>query len=692
LPLRSAVEYDPWMLAFLVALLLAQDIAIAGKDAGAVHTPSSHEAWGGVREGQGPLDVADYDLEATLDPAQHTVEGRETVLWRNRSDRTVRSLYLHLYLNAFEGEGSTFNRERPIFGGFRSDLDIKKGEWGYIELKSATQGGKPASWTFVHPDGGPETDHTVIRLDLPEPVAPGAAATLEVLFHDRLPRVVARTGYFGSFHLVGQWFPKVGVLELPGERGATEPRWNCHEFHRYSEFYADFGNYRARITVPRGYTVGSVGVESRKPEEHDGLVTHFIEQDDVHDFAFTAWDGYAKPLQGGRVKVLYPPEYEKSARIALDSTLRSLGDFSRTLGEYPYQQVTVVVPPFNAEEAGGMEYETFFTTIGGLWPPTADAVEFVTVHEFGHGYFMGLLASNEFEEPFLDEGLNEFWDARVLEKRPVQLGWPVPPLSFWDLERGGTRRYQPDPIAGNSWNRASRTSYGDVYSRTVLVFHDLGTLVGEEVIARGFREYYRRWHFRHPSTADLEEALADAAGENGPLVHRWFSEQVYERAPIDDRVEHLETVEEVPRPGTALRKGLRVEVGEDEAAHLLGEQRAAFKKAHPEAKKEMSPFGWRSLVQVRRFGAHVPQSVLVKFEDGTSEMLAFPESERWHRWDFLRPTRVSSAQIDPQGTWLLDVDKLDDGRTRERAPLAPRRWTLEVEAWLQLTFAFIEAL
>ena len=679
------------MPALLAALLLAQDIAVAGKDAGAVRAASSPESWGGIRE-QGPLRVVDYDLQATLDPQKHTVEGRETIVWRNRSSRPVSSLYVHLYLNAFESEGSTFNRENAIFGGFRSGVDTKKGEWGYLELKSATQGGKTVAWSFVHPDGGPETDQTVARFDLPEPIAPGAAATLEIAFHDKLPRVIARTGYFGTFHLVAQWFPKVGVLELPGERGATVPRWNCHEFHRYSEFYADFGNYRARITVPRGYTFGSVGVETKQPEEHDGLVTHFVEQDDVHDFAFTAWDGYAEPLRSGRVKVLYPPEYKQAAHVALEATLRSLDDFSRTLGEYPYKQVTVVVPPFNAEESGGMEYETFFTTIGGLWPPESAVVDFVTVHEFGHGYFMGLLASNEFEEPFLDEGLNEFWDARQLEKRPVQMGWPVPALSLWDVERGGTRRYPADPISSSSWNKASRGSYGDVYSRTALVFHDLGTLLGEEVIANGFREYYRRWHFRHPSTADLEEALADAAGEKGPLVRRWFSEQVYGSAPIDDRVERIETDEETPHPGMATRKGLRVEVGEDEATNLVSEQRAAFKKAHPDAKKDVSAFGWRSLVQVRRFGAHVPQSVLVKFDDGTSETLPWPQDEQWHRWDFQRPSRVSSAQIDPQGSWFLDLDKFDDGRTRERAPLAPRRWTLEVEAWFSLALAFVEAL
>jgi hypothetical protein len=156
----------------------------------------------------------------------------------------------------------------------------------------------------------------VVRFDLPQPVAPGASTTLDIDFFNQLPRVSARTGYYGSFHLVGQWFPKVGVLELPGERGATAPRWNAHEFHLHSEFYADYGEYDVRITVPKGYSVGATGEETGAPVERDGKVTHRFVQGDVHDFAWTADNRYAKPLEGVyegpgspkvKVKVLYHP-------------------------------------------------------------------------------------------------------------------------------------------------------------------------------------------------------------------------------------------------------------------------------------------------------------------------------------------------------------------------------------------------
>ena len=690
----------------MIWLSLLAAIEVAGAGAGAVRVPSSASAFGGVRE-NGPERVADYQLEAVLDPHQHTVEGKERLTWKNRSAVPVSALYLHLYLNAFEGQGSTFATEARRYGGFRSKVATRQGEYGYIELKKVLQGGAPVPWAFVHPDGGPETDHTVARLDLPAPVPPGGTGVIDFEFHDQLPRLVARTGWFGTYHLVAQWFPKVGVLELPGERGATAPRWNCHEFHLHSEFYADFGSYRADLTVPRGYTVGSVGSELGAPEETPLGVRHRIAQDDVHDFAFAAWDQF-ETLEGEartppvHVKVLAPREYADSARDALEWTVKGIESFSRTLGPYPYRQVTVVVPPFNALESGGMEYETFFTTIGALGPPLRQVVPFVTLHEFGHGYFMGLLATNEFEEPFLDEGLNEFWDARTLAGETLQipapgllarLGLRTPKLSYWDFERGGTQRFQADPIAGNSWDRFSSGSYGLVYSRTAMVFHDLEEQLAPGALLRGFASYYRRWRFRHPSTADLEESLVEAAGDQAPLVRRWFLEQVYDRAPVDDRVETVEAAELLPEPGIFERDGQRVERTQEQAEAEVEQRRSDFHKGHPGARPTAAgPFNWRSVVQVRRYAAAEPESVVVKFDDGAVETLPFPAGERWHRWVFDRPGRVSSAQLDPKRAVLLDLNKLDDGRTRERAPLAARRWTLEFKAWAELALSLLEAL
>ena len=689
-------------------------VAVADWSAGAVETPSDPSAWGGERPSFGgdgqPLSqrVASYDLKATLDPAKHTVEGKERLRWLNRSDRPIASLYFHLYLNGFEGPGSTFMIEKARYGGFRSGVETKKGEWGYIDVGAVTQAGAPAKITFVHPDGGPETDHSVIRVDLPRAIGPGETGEVDLDFHDQLPRVIARTGYFDSYHLIAQWFPKVGVLELPGERGATAPRWNCHEFHLFSEFYADFGNYRAEVTAPKDYLVRATGVEQGAPRDGEGGLTHTFAQDDVHDFVWTAWNGYAPPLKGSYdgpgsphvdVEVLYAPENAPSADAALHGTEDALKYFSETLGPYPYPHLTVVVPPYNADESGGMEYETFFTTIGSNGP-LASLVRYVTVHEFGHGYFMGLLATNEFEEPFLDEGMNEFWDTRMLSNEQVRVEMPwylrfegvgLPPIEYYDFERTrGTLRFQADPIAGSSWDRFSSGSYGLVYARTVMAMGDLERRLGGDALAKGMKLYYKRWHHRHPTTADLRAALAEGSGQPD-VVNDWFDAQVFENSPVDDRVVSIDSEEMAPQPGTVVVDGKRVERDEDAVKTEVNAAREAWKKTHPDADASKGgPYSFRSQVLVRRYEeGRVPQRVVVTFADDTKETVLFPVEERWHRYIFERPTKVVSAQLDPDRAILLDLNKLDDGRTREPHGAAGMRWALEAANVLELALSLL---
>jgi hypothetical protein len=692
------------------------DVELAGADAGAVRVPSAPGAWGGPRTGgEATLSdrVADYSIRAVLDPAQHTIEGRERLTWRNRSAVPVGSVYLHLYLNAFESDGSTYRSELKRFGAARTEVDTGKGEWGHTELRSVTQSGRPAPWAFVHPDGGPETDRTVVRVDLPLPVPPGGSTTLDIEFHDQLPRVVERTGWFDSFHLVGQWYPKIGVLELPGERGATRPRWNCHEFHLFSEFYADFGAYDLTVVAPEGYRVAASGVPVGAPEKGPDGVVHRFRAEDVHDVAFTAWNGFAPPLTATwngpgsppvTVEVLFPPEFRRGAEESLRATLDALEYFSRTLGPYPYRRVTVVVPPHNALEAGGMEYETFFTTASSnAFPGDAEGLErYVTAHEFGHGYFMGILASHEGEEPWLDEGLNEYWNSRMLAGQPFRLrlpaplrwlGFQVPGLDVWDFERATAGVRQPaDPVAASSWRRWSGGSYGLTYPRSAVVMHDLEAALGGDVLARGMRLYYERWRFRHPSTADLREALVDAGGDRA-VVERWFEEQVHGAAPVNDRVVEVSAREVLPLAGVSFRDGKPEERDEEAVEKQVKEVRAAWEKEHgkPEDGKP-GPFPWRSTVTARRHGAHLPQTLVVIFEDGAVERIAWPAGQGWGRWELVRPTKVRSAQLDPDRGILLDLDKLDDGRLRKahRAPAA--RLALSAGGWMQFLLALVEAL
>jgi hypothetical protein len=683
----------------------ADDIPLAAAKAAAVTTPSAPNAWGGARTGSEPTlsdRVVNYEIEATLDPVKHTVEGKQKLTWRNRSDRPVRSVYLHLYLNAFKDGNSTFFTELRENGrDFRSGVETKDGDWGFMELRSVAQNGAAVPWKFVQPDGGPATDQTVVRLDLPQPVAGGASTTLDIAFFDQLPRVVARSGYFGTFHLVAQWFPKIGVLELPGERGATALRWNAHEYHSESEFYADFGNYDVKLTAPKEYTVGATGELQGTPEEKDGKLTHRYVQGDVHDFAWTADKRTAKPLVDTwtgpgspqvKVTVLYPPEYESNAAPALKAAKESLTYFSNTLGPYPYKTLTVVLPPHNAGEAGGMEYPTFFTTdsYDNLQPDTlaADLLDFVTIHEFGHGYFYGILANNEFEEPMLDEGLNEYWDQRMIRDAGRKLHATTPRLkalgfaprfNVFDSERQGMPRDEPsDPLGENAYRRLQ--GIGPVYARTAVTMRDLEDQLGKETTERAFKEYYKRWKFRHPSVADLRETLAEVTGQRA-LVERVFAQQVYAATRVDDRIGGFTSEEVLPQPGA--------KVTSEQADEQEEKIRKDWKKTHKDAKDGTGPFPFRTEVIVRRRGADVPQTLVVKFADDSKETVSWSGEQRWQKFVWTKPVKAVSAEIDPDHKHLLDVNKLDDSRTLKSNGSATRRWTADFSAFIQSLIALI---
>jgi hypothetical protein len=700
-------------------------IALADPNAAAVRTPSSPDAWGGPRRQEATLSdrVVDYKIEARLDPDKHQIDGHERLSWRNRSKREVRAVYLHLYLNGFEGEDSTFISEERLNGfKFRSDVPMEDGGWGHTRLNKVAQGGAAVPWQFVHPDNGPATDHTVVRLDLPQPEAPGASTELDIAFFDQLPRVLARTGYFGSFHLVGQWFPKIAVLELPGERGATEPRWNAHEFHMHSEFYADFGSYDVSLTVPEGYTVGATGEEQGEAVKKDGWVTHRYTQADVHDFAWTAdkrsapvlegeWTGEGSPKV--KIKVIFPPEYAHNAPGVLKATQDSLSYFSKTLGPYPYKTVTAVIPPYNAKEAGGMEYPTFFTAdaFATLAPKTLAeyGLDFVTIHEFGHGYFYGLLASNEFEEPMLDEGLNQYWDDRMLRDREQDIYLTMPAFKRIGIDPKGIKVFDverllaglnnpPDGLGENSWHRYSSNSYGTVYFRTATTMRDLEQAIGRDKLEAAFKLYYARWKYRHPSIADLREVLAEVSGQPA-LVNKVFDSQVYAAAKIDDRIDSLKCEEDLPLVGSyADAKGEQVEVTEDRRDAMIKARRKAWKKDHAgEADKARDgevagPFAWRCMLVARRTGAPVAQTIVVRFADGTSETVDWNDGSTWLRKSWVKPVKAVSAELDPQHLHYADMNLVDNSRTVKSDTRPARRLTTDFAAFFQSLLALIASL
>lgn len=465
--------------------------------------------------------VVKYVLEAKLDPGAHTIDGKGTVTLRNVAQVPLRDLRLHLYLNAFANDRTVFRRARV--GGFRGDHE---GANGYVDVKRLVVQGEDL-WpkrTFVSHQGespqdplakgapppvaGAPDDETDVRVPLSKELPPGESLTFDLEFHDQLPEVSERTGYHDSFHFAGQWFPKLAKLE-------TDGTWAAFPFHHVAEFYADYGSFDVTVDVPSSFTIGACGpLVSSKVENGRRIERHVV--DDVHDFAFTAWDRFVskqRTIEGVAVTVLGPPGYDDALERELLSVEHGLRDKNARFGAYPYPVLTVVHPPSGADEAGGMEYPTLITTGGSWFPKNPEhEIEAVTIHELGHQWFYGLLGSNEVEWPSGDEGFNTYADELAL----TTLFGPGGAATFGPLTLSSdsiSRRGIPgpfdEPIFEPAYDFANGRSYGSrVYGATAMSLVTLRNVFGPQRFDTAMGVYARAQRFHHPRPEDFFRTLA----------------------------------------------------------------------------------------------------------------------------------------------------------------------------------------
>ena len=588
----------------------------------------------------GPLSSrsASYRIDVRLDAAAKTLSGLETLTWRNDGGAQTRELRFHLYLNAFKNEETFFSREsRGRHRSFEWKHEAPS-KWGYVDVNHARFEGRDLAPRLLE-------DATVMALDLPRAVAPGETITLDLEFASKLPRVMARTGFHGDYFFAGQWFPKIGVFE--------DGRWNCHPFHMNSEFYADFGVYQVAIDVPDGFGVGASGVlvEHRRKA---GRAVHRYLAEDVHDFAFVAAP-FLRELSGSfqdvAIRVLFGPGNGRMARRHLEAARRSLESFGARFFPYPYRTLTVVAPPPGAEGSGGMEYPTLITTFDLWWMPRGMRLpEFVTVHEFGHQYFYGMLASNEFEEAWLDEGINSYGDGETMDRwfgrdRSV-LDALGARLGYFDEQRIGAASLAGwDPIVQPAWMYATPQSYGvNTYPRSAVVLRTLENWIGQDTMARLLRTYTQRFRFKHPRTGDFLAVTREVAGDP---AEQFLRRALTTTEVLDYEVAEVESHPVRRRAGLFERDGRRIEVKDDE---------------------ESTPKEWDCEVLVHRRGELVfPVEVEIAFVGGERVRERWDGRERWKRFELRRKHEVDRATVDPDGKVLLDVNPLNDGLR-----LAPR--------------------
>jgi hypothetical protein len=586
--------------------------------------------------------VVHYEIDARYDAAKHTVDATEVLTYHNLTGQPLDHFPFHLYLNGFQPK-ATWIREAKLLGN--RDTSYEKWEdkeLGSEEIKSfevVGQGDLTQQLQFIQPDDGNKDDKTVVDVPLPKAIAPGGYVQFKIAFHDQLPETQARTGWKRDFVLGGQWFPKVGVWW----NGA----WNCHQFHAMTEFFADFGVYDVKLTVPQYEVIGATGVEVADVNNPDNTKTLTYHGDDIHDFAWTVSPRYKVKDDGvfqgqmGPVKmrILTQPAHWSQAERHEKILQESLEYFERWYGPYPYKTITLVDPePGSA--AGGMEYPTFITGDSSWFMPAgAHLPELVVEHEFGHQYWYGMVATNEFEDAWMDEGINSYSEVKVLD---AILGRDTSILNIAGAT-AGERELQRltyigpadlDPIAQKAYDYYNFNSYGGItYGKTASVLLTLEGIVGEDTMQKAMHAYFMKYRFTHPVKEDFLKTIEEVSGKD---LRWYFNQAIYGTQVLDYEVLKIDSF----------------------PVHWYEDQK--------KVKKDDKNTVYLSTVWVhRKADFTMPVDVEIKFDNGEKVREHWDGQKRWTRFSYEKKAKVESAEIDPDHKIHIDRNNFNNSRTAE---------------------------
>ena len=505
---------------------------------------------------------ADYEIDVRLDDGDQTLWGSEWITYWNHSPDALAYLWLQLDQNLFApgSDGSTADGAPSIdrfrFGTLQNLLRSETFPGGFQIDAVSDDSGAPLAHTVVK---------TMMRIDLPEPLAPGASVRFAVDWHCALPesRVLRARGGYERFERDGnclygiaQWFPRMAVYS--DARG-----WQHKQFLGAGEFALEFGDYRVRITVPDDHVVAATGVLENPdevlselqrerlerarsadvpvfvvtPEEAlenertppGGTRTWVFAAQDVRDFAWASsrkfiWDALGCEVGGRTVMCmsLYPNEGEPLwSKYSTHAVAHTLEVYSRFTFDYPYPVAISVNGPVN----GGMEYPMI--CFNGPRPEedgtyskrTKYGLISVVIHEVGHNYFPMIVSSDERQWTWMDEGLNTFcqylaeqeWEADY----PSGSGEPRAIASYM-------KSTDQVPIMTNS---ESLLQFGNnAYAKPATALNVLReTILGRELFDFAFKTYARRWMFKHPEPADFFRSMEDATAIDLDWFWRgWF--------------------------------------------------------------------------------------------------------------------------------------------------------------------------
>jgi hypothetical protein len=514
---------------------------------------------------------ADYTIRATLDTATRRLSGTEQIRYTNNSPDTLRFVWMQLDQNLFRpgSIGSLLFAAESRFGG--------AGFEGGFEIASLTQTSSPAPTGTRKRSARPSApvalrhrvDDTMMYVDLATPIPPGGTTTFDLAYAFNVPEHGAdRMGRDGSLYELAQWYPRMAVYD-------DVHGWNTDKYLGQGEFYLEYGDFDYAVTVPAGYIVAGSGTLQNPAEvltaaqrsrlaaavksdttiaivtpaelasgaarpTRDGTLTWHFRAERVRDVAWAAspeyqWD--ASGWNGILAQAYYRPSATETWKDAAKMSRYSILEYSKRWYPYAYPQISAVEGPVS-----GMEYPMVAMEARGDDLP--DLYNVVT-HEIGHMWYPMMVGSDERRYAWMDEGFNTFINTFSEE-------------DYWRRDDSNVRRQESrfvtaldqtptaQPIMTPANRYRTNENLGSLaYVKPSIVLLALrDKVLGPEVFDSAFREYTRRWVFKHPQPADFFRTMEEVSGRDLAWFWRGF---FLTTAALDQSVE---TVMQAPDGGT----------------------------------------------------------------------------------------------------------------------------------------------
>ncbi len=482
-------------------------------------------------------------IDVILNDSSHTLNGTIEIEYINNSPDDLNEIYIHLWANAYKNRKTAFAKQK-VSQGSGSFYFAKGEELGRFKKLNFTVDNNTVEWNYHNG----QADIAVLKLV--QTLKPGDRITIKTPLNLNIPASFSRLGHVGESYQLTQWFPKPAVYDKTG--------WHPMSYVDMGEFYSEFGSYDVKITLPENYVVGSTGVlqnESEKtflqkrinetskilagktakdfkamkdtfPDSSPNMKTLHYKAEQVHDFAIFADKRFyvqksevtlasGKKVDTWAMFTNAEAEMWKKGIFYVD---RSVKFYSKHVGEYPYPHATAVQSALSA--GGGMEYP-MITVIGLMGDP--QSLDGVITHEVGHNWFYGILAFNERDHVWMDEGMNSYYDHRYTEQyyegESIEF---LPDFMMKNTDYGLLElaylyqaRRNADQAPATHSEEYSRINYFlGGYEKPAVSFKILEKYLGTSKFDEIMKSFYEAWKFKHPDPTDFRSHVEARTDKN----------------------------------------------------------------------------------------------------------------------------------------------------------------------------------